>query len=331
MHSFCTCLLGVLFFAATTSADELRLKDGSRIVGTIVGFEENSFKVQTSYGFAVVRKDQVVTIVVAGAERAAGAEKKAPEKKPPEPPPAKGVAPAEPQAKADPIASEPAAPTPAPAPSKPPEKNPLATPVKSLASTAPAKASEKNSTPATPAVARKQQAPPPAPAPVKPAPPPVPEQIREEVSRNSYANLTFGFRMYKPPDWEVIEGARKMLPSTITAMGTSDETTYLLIVQEPFSGPVEPHVAAMERRLNELLDNYRPLGEKQIAVAGAPAHERRFRGMVDNRDWSGVVVFVAHSNRLFTILGMTAADSDLVQIQENVITRAITSLEFTKQ
>ena len=323
------CLLGVLLFAATASADELRLKDGSKIIGTIVGFEENSFKVQTSYGFAVVRKDQVVSIVVAGTE------KKAPEKKTPEPPPAKTVAPAEPKAKTDTTAPEPATPSPAPAPSKAPEKSTVPVkPAKSVASTVPAKAPEKmekTPAPAAPAVARKQQTPPPAPTPPKPAPSPVPEQIREEVSGNSYANLTFGFRMYKPPDWQVIEGARKMLPDAITAMGTGDETTYLLIGQEPLTGPAEPHIASTERRLRDALDNYRPLGERQITVAGAPAHQQRFRGMANDRDWSGVVVFVTHGDRLFTIFGMTAADSDLVQIQENVISRAISSLEFTKQ
>jgi hypothetical protein len=137
--------------------------------------------------------------------------------------------------------------------------------------------------------------------------------------------------MYKPPDWQVIEGARKILPGTITAMGTGDETTYLLIGQEQLNGPAEPHIASTERRLREVLDNYRPLGEKQIAIAGAPAHQQRFRGMANDRDWSGVVVFVTHGDRLFTIFGMTTADSDLVQIQENVISRAISSLEFTKQ
>ena len=38
-----------------------------------------------------------------------------------------------------------------------------------------------------------------------------------------------------------------------------------------------------------------------------------------------------HSARhgVYTIFGMTLADTDLVQIQENVISRAITSLQFT--
>ena len=54
----------MLFPAVAARADEIKLKDGSKIIGTIVGFEDNSFKVKTSYGFAVVQKDQVVSIVV---------------------------------------------------------------------------------------------------------------------------------------------------------------------------------------------------------------------------------------------------------------------------
>jgi hypothetical protein len=79
------------------------------------------------------------------------------------------------------------------------------------------------------------------------------------------------------------------------------------------------------------MDNFRPLGETAITVSGAPATEIRFRGGVDEHDWSGVAVFVPHGARLFTIFGMTLAESDLVQIQENVIARAISSLQFTKQ
>src|SRR5271170_6153832 len=58
--------LALLLFTASACADEIKLKDGSKITGTIVGFEDNSFKVKTSYGFAVVQKDQVVSITVTG-------------------------------------------------------------------------------------------------------------------------------------------------------------------------------------------------------------------------------------------------------------------------
>src|ERR1700683_5440890 len=63
-------------FFPVLRADELKLKDGTTISGTIVGFEENSFKVKTSFGFAEVQKDQVVSIVIS-----AGSKKKESEKK----------------------------------------------------------------------------------------------------------------------------------------------------------------------------------------------------------------------------------------------------------
>ena len=57
-------------------ADELKLKDGTKIAGTIVGFEENSFKVKTNYGFAVVQKDQVLSISITGSAKKPDSEKK---------------------------------------------------------------------------------------------------------------------------------------------------------------------------------------------------------------------------------------------------------------
>jgi hypothetical protein len=156
--------------------------------------------------------------------------------------------------------------------------------------------------------------------------------MREEVNGNAYANLTYGFRMYKPPDWEVIAGARKMLPGAITAMGTNDENTYLVIGQEPAEKSLAGQMTATEQRLREVMENFRPTtAEKQITVSGSPATERRFRGSVDGREWSGIVVFIPRGETMFTIFGMTHADTDLVQIQENVMSRAIHSLEFTKQ
>lgn len=146
---------------------------------------------------------------------------------------------------------------------------------------------------------------------------------------NSYVNETYGFRMYKPPDWELIAGARSLLPGTIAALGTGDQTTYLLIGQDPAGKSLASDMNATEQRLREVMDNFRSLGEKRIAVSGSDAVERRFRGTVDEHDWSGMVVLVPRGGKVYTIFGMTYADSDLVQIQENVIARAISSLEFT--
>jgi hypothetical protein len=155
--------------------------------------------------------------------------------------------------------------------------------------------------------------------------------MRERVTGNLYANETYGFQMYKPPTWQLVEGARSVLPSAITALGTSDQTTYLLIGRQPIEKSFASDIDATNRHLRETLDNFRALGEKKIVVSGEPAVEKRFRVSVDQHDWSGVAVFFQHDAHLYTIFGMTAADSDLVQIQENVISRAISSLQFAKQ
>ncbi|MGH9683950.1 MAG: hypothetical protein ACRD4S_10110 [Candidatus Acidiferrales bacterium] len=281
------------------------MKDGTKITGTIVGFEDNSFKVKTSYGFAVVQKDQVVSITVTDPARSGPSAAEA-KKSPPSARPAGAES-------ANKSASAPAPPTATGKPARP-----------ELAASDPAPRTT-NAAAASRAIA------PPSVAATPPTVKPVAsEPMREEVSGNTYTNLTYGFRMYKPPDWQVIEGARATLPGTITAMGTEDQTTYLLIGQNIAGKSLASDIDATERRLREIMDNYRPLGDSRIAIAGAPAIERRFRGSVDNHDWSGVVVFVPRSTHLYTIFGMTIADTDLVQIQENVIARTISSLQFTK-
>jgi hypothetical protein len=150
------------------------------------------------------------------------------------------------------------------------------------------------------------------------------------VVGTTYRNDTYGFQMYKPPAWNLIEGAQTILPGSITAMGTDDQTTYLLIGQDPASKSLASDMDATERRLREILENFRPIDDKHVTIAGQPAIERHFRGSVDQKDWSGVVVYLSKDAHVFTIFGMTLADTDLVQIQENVIARAISSLQFTK-
>lgn len=70
--------LGALGFAVclaarTAAADEFTLDDGRKIVGTIVGYEKDMFRVETDFGFILIRKDKVVSIrVVPGAEKKSG-------------------------------------------------------------------------------------------------------------------------------------------------------------------------------------------------------------------------------------------------------------------
>jgi hypothetical protein len=283
-------LVSAVADARALRADEIKLKDGTKITGTIVGFEENSFKVKTSYGFAVVQRDQVVSIIVSDASKRStpAADKSASDN---------SNAAAAKSAKTEVTAAN------------------------ATASPSPAAA------PLTVAAKPVSAPPPQPPAPPKPA---APEPMREQVVGNTYTNETYGFQMYKPPAWKVIEGARTLLPGSITAMGTDDQNTYLLIGQEPAGKSLNSDIDATDHRLREILDNFRPIDEKRVTISGVSAIERHFRGSVDQKDWSGVVVYVPRDTHVYTIFGMTLADTDLVQIQENVISRAISSLQFTK-
>ena len=298
-------ITAVLGASLATPADELKLKDGTKISGTIVGYEENSFRVQTSYGFAVVQKDQVVSISISSATKATAEKTAVPAK------------PAKSEKANDAPAAKPAQLT-SPAPQK-------------ISATAVPASSPSPAAPAAPVIAK--SAPPPAATPTRPTPPAqpaAPEPIREEVTGNTYTNETYGFHMYKPPGWQVIAGARTVLPGAIAAMGTDDQTTYLLIGEQPAGKSLANDISAAETRLASVMDNFRPLGETRITISGGEATEFRFRGGVDQQDWSGTAVFIRRGARLYTIFGMTLADSDLVQIQENVIVRAISSLQFTQ-
>ena len=62
-------VLWLLVAASAARADEIVLKDGTKITGTIVGFENDAFRVETSYGFALIRKDKVADISIAAAKK----------------------------------------------------------------------------------------------------------------------------------------------------------------------------------------------------------------------------------------------------------------------
>lgn len=329
-----------------SAADDLKLKDGTTVSGSIVGFEDGSFKVRTSYGYALVEKDKVLSIAVAADAETPVA---APEKKI-EVVPERTPAPVQSKAEAAIV------PRPVPGPAAPGSAAPVSrSAATGVAKTVPSAPDLPASPPVIARVASPIPAPLAAPAPPKPvaaartapmvaavpapsaaapapaAPPPAPEPIREAVVGNTYTNETYRFRMYKPPDWDVIAAAPTVMPGAITAMGTADDTTYLLIGQEPAGKSLATGMDLTEKRLRDVMENFRATEQKQITVSGTPVAERTFRGTVDEHDWSGVVVLVQRGGRLYTIFGMTRADNDLVQLQENVIARAISSLQFTEQ
>jgi len=309
-------LLCAWALASAAHADEIRLKDGKKLHGVIVAYEDNMFKVKTDFGYVLVEKDKIASIIPdtpADSSEAKTATKPAVKAEPaaavgkkPAPEATPAGADANKQAKTAAILNN--------APARP--EIPLTT-AKSDANPPPIK--PVNATPKAPLAV-----PAAAPPPPKEEPPPV----REEIQGNLYINHEFGFRMYKAPSWQIIEGAGQNLPNAIVAMGTNNESTLLVVGHEKTKTALEPAAEAVESKLREVYENYRLISQRKTVVGGSPAMEYHYRGMADGHDWSGTLAVVARDGDVFTVLGMTFADSDLIQIQENVISRAIASLDF---
>lgn len=303
--------------------DEICLKDGKKLYGVIVAYENHMFKVKTDFGYVLVEKDKILQInpgpsSEAEAKSAAKTSTDKPAKTQPAVSPA-SVAGANDSAMGEPVVA--VAPT----------KREKTAAVLGNANARPELPA--SSTKETTAPVLKQTG-----VSVKPAlsavaaPPPPPKEepaaAREEIQGNLYINHEFGFRMYKAPSWQVIEGAKQALPNSIVAMGTSNESTLMVIGREKSKKNLETEAQGVEQRLHDVYENYRLISQRKAVVGGLPAVEYHYRGLADDHDWSGTLTVVSRNGEIFTVLGMTFADTDLIQIQENVITRSIASLNF---
>ncbi|HET8922388.1 MAG TPA: hypothetical protein VFN26_05260 [Candidatus Acidoferrum sp.] len=320
--------------AVSARADEIKLKDGKKLNGVIVAYEDNMFKVKTDFGYVLVEKDKIASIT-----------------------------PSSPADKSEPSAKKEAAPH----PSKPAGDSLLVTEpavassvdassatINASSKTLSPNAAAKNekATPKMPNAAVKSEVPAGAPtanavasstkgsatppanglvasaaAPATPKEPELPPN-REEITGNLYTNYTHGFRMYKAPSWSLIEEARNALPNAIVAMGTANESTLMVVGEEKTKDSLEIASAAVEKRLHEVYAKYHRASERKTVVGGLPAMEYQYTGTADEHDWSGKLVVIARGKDILTVLAMTYADSDLIQIQENVIARSIASLDF---
>jgi hypothetical protein len=317
--------------ASSARADEIRLKDGKKLYGVIVSYEDNMFKVKTDFGYVLVEKDKIASIVPSTPAGETPKNDKTP------------------AAKKD--SATDAAPKTEPAVASSAEGTTAATNA-SVKSAAPATAKREKTAPKitnaavkpevptstkTNAVAPAIGAPTAAPAPslaasaAQPAAPkePEPPAIREDIQGNLYTNYTHGFKMYKAPSWALMEDARKALPNAVVALGTLNQSTLLVIGDEESKAALDPAAATVERRLSEIYENYKRISQRKTVVGGLPAIEYHYRGMADGHDWSGTLVVISRGADVFTVLGMTYADNDLIQIQENVISRSIASLDFS--
>ena len=138
---------------------------------------------------------------------------------------------------------------------------------------------------------------------------------------NLYTNQTYGFSMYRPPDWEIMADSRSAMPQAIAALGNNDHSSLLVIGRDTEGGTLDARAASTEHKLREIYGDYRPMPSRNISVAGLPAIEQRFTGHADGHDWSVTAVTLTRGDEVFTVLGMTYEDSDLIQFQENVFPR----------
>jgi len=320
--------ISVLAFCAIglfARADEIRLKDGKKLYGVIVAYEENMFKVKTDFGFVLVEKDKIESIIPS--TPGAKSEPAPPTKKDAAQRPAKPAD--DPQPKAEPAVATNAATAATNASTKTVNAGLAGKPDK-----APPKMTTTAAKPDVAANTTALNGPVPANGltastapPAAPKEPEVPAN-REEIQGNLYTNYTHGFRMYKAPSWSLIEEARGALPNAIVAMGTSDESSLLVVGEEKTKESLDTAAAAVEKRLQDVYANYRRVSQRKAVVGGLPAVEYQYRGKADEHDWSGKLVVISRGKDMLTVLAMTYADSDLIQIQENVISRAIASLDF---
>lgn len=244
------CLAAWLAFtAAPAAAEEFILKDGTRIVGKIVGYDKNAFRVETSFGVAIIYKDKIARIVFQEAAASGGA-------------------------------------------------------------------------PAAAEAAKKPAAPPAEEA--RPAKPPVAPEI---VTGTEYVNNIYRFRLFKPPTWRSYPELVKPQTPLVAALGTSDESTLLLIGRENYSGNLAEYAKLAERSLREFYEDYRRQSERTTSVAGMPAIERNFTGSAEGHFWTGVAVYLANGQEHFTLIGLTTT-SDTTSFEQAVLRKVFNSMEF---
>jgi len=299
--SWITAILITLAIASPSRADTLKLKDGQKISGTIVGFENGMFRVETDYGFILVRKDKVTSIDVTASEAKAGKQPAASEAK---------LA----QAKSE-------------------------TPDEGAKSAGDASRAEKQERPTprpTGSESNAASSAPPRPTPQPPAPPPkpvsrplnepLPAHIDEHVEGNTYVNDTFHFAMYKPPDWKLYEEIHREKVSAIVALASEDEQTVLFVDRQVWSGAPDLKNEGVEAKLRQTYQDYKVVSESDTQVDGRPAIRRRFDGILDGTDWHGVAVRVAEGSTVYGIIGLTSAET--FQFQESLFNKIARSFHF---
>lgn len=283
------------------SAEELTLKDGHKITGTIVGFEDGMFRVETEFGFALIRKDKVASIGFSAPVPKQGSQE-ASEQKRQNPATKSAIRYAEKISGPDEIRGN-----------------------SSLESSSrhSAAAGANGSSSAPKPVAVKPLPPPP---PSHPVDEPLPAPIRDHVEGANYINDTFQFAMFKPPGWKIYEGVPRETGYGIVAMGTEDERTILVVDRQVWSGPPDLKNDRVEDRLRETYPEYRKISESRSSLSGYPATKRVFKAVIDQAEWRGVTVHLVRGNTVFGIVGLTSAET--LEFEQAVLNKIVNSFHF---
>jgi len=254
------------------------------------------FRVETEYGFVLVRKDKVISIEIKASEAKEGKSKLEERQTAIETPGGTGNKTGE-AARAD-------------------------RPEGSLPTRGISAASTSNAAPAvTPPVA----ATPPKPV-SRPLNEPLPAHIDEHVEGNTYVNDTFHFAMYKPPDWKIYEELHREKVSAIVALASEDEQTVLFVDRQVWSGAPDLKNDSMDAKLRQTYEDYQVVSESETQVDGRPAVRRRFDGVMEGAEWHGVAVRVAEGSTVYGIIGLTSAET--FQFQESVFNKIVRSFHF---
>jgi hypothetical protein len=305
-------IAALVCLAVPACGEEITLKNGQKIVGTIVGYEKNMFRVETEYGIALVRKDKVASIQVNKPDDAKSSPD-APKRE------SKESAGAKPPS----VAAQKAA--------------PVASPTAAGASANRQSPITNSDSPAATTLIVPARPPAPAPPPAKPPeppPPPVshpldvpmPAHLQEHVDGNTYFSDTFQFSMFKPPDWKIYEGVPKETGSGIMAMGAEDEQTLLIVDRQVWSGTPKLASGQVEAKLRQTYQEYQRVSEDAFECDGQTATRSTFTGVLDGAEWHGVAVHVIHGNMVFGIIGLTSAET--FQFQQAIFNKIIKTFHF---
>ena len=163
-------LLFVSLTPGSVSAEEIHLKDGTKITGRVVGISDDSFQIKTSYGEIKVPRSDIISI--------------------------------------------------------------------SFPENQPKKEEEKL------------------------------RAIDEELNDTTYVNRTGGFEMVFPKGWKLFPEMRRGANEVVGALAAGDETLFVMITPEDYSGTLKTYAALVELQLQTQFKDYSKLSEKPAKIDG---------------------------------------------------------------